>query len=303
MAGMISDAWAYAIDPAIREHFNLGFGRRPQLGPVLFNVQSSDNAYEEIFGSGALGVDAWDNYENAGVPSEADFNQWYKATFTHREYPLIVGIERKLYADAQFANIFNIAEKIGDSAALKREVDASSVFNNAFTSAFAGPDGVELCDAAHPASAHDASTTQSNILALALTETNLATARRTMMAFKDDKNNLLSVTPDLLIVPPELEDTALKLVRSQLEPGTANNAINPNAGRFRVLPWHYLTDSDAWFLVDSNRMRQSLRWFDREPVQIKPMVEDKTLRARWIGYMRYSYGWTDWRWVLGSNPA
>lgn len=303
MAGLISDAWAYAIDPGIREHFELGFGRRPQLGPVLFNVMQSSNAYEEIFGSGALGIDAWENYEQSGVPSEADFDQWYKKTFTHKEYPLIVGIQRKLYADAQFANIFNIAQKIGDSAALKRETDAASVFNNAFSSSYTGPDGVSLCNDSHPHNPNATGDTQDNYLTTALTKDGLADAREAMMAFTDDKNNLVSATPDVLLVPPELEDTALELVRSQLDPASANNTINPMAGRFRVLTWHYLTDSNAWFLIDSNLMRQSLMWFDREPVQINPMVEDKTLRARWIGYMRYSYGWTDWRWIIGSNPS
>ena len=27
------------------------------------------------------------------------------------------------------------------------------------------------------------------------------------------------------------------------------------------------------------------------------------LESRWRGYMRYSYGWKDWRWLYGNNPS
>jgi len=30
-------------------------------------------------------------------------------------------------------------------------------------------------------------------------------------------------------------------------------------------------------------------------------TSDYTLEARFRGYMRYSYGWSDWRWVYGHT--
>ena len=75
------------------------------------------------------------------------------------------------------------------------------------------------------------------------------------------------------------------------------------AGRFQVQPWHYLTDSNAWFMADTALMAQSLDWFNRVPLSVTPKVEDKTIRATWIAYMRYSLGWSDYRWVYGNNPS
>lgn len=300
---LISENWADALDPIVRKWFQQGFARRTSLLPMLFNVQGSQRAYEQTSGVGAVGIDAWENFENTGTVSEVDFDQGYKTTFTHKEYPLKMGIRRKLLEDNNFAEIMNIPTKLGDSAALKREVDAASVFNNAFSTSFLGADGVPLVDDSHPYSPMKTGTTQDNEFTLALTKDNVGTIREAMMAFTDDNGNKVAVMPNMLLVPPALEDEALVIARSLNDPTNANNAINPQAGRWMVQPWHYLTDSNAWFMIDSMLMKMSLEWFDRVPLGINPMVEDKTISAHWIAYMRYSFGWSDWRWIAGSNPS
>lgn len=298
-----STAWANALDPTIAKWFEQGFQRRPSVLSTLYNVQSSESNDEEVASAGAVGIDAWDVYEMAGNVGHADFDQGYKKTYTHKEYPLEVVIKRKLYEDSKFSQIFRIAERMGDSAALKRETDAASTFNNAFSDTFAGADSVGLCSTAHPDSPHKTDSTQSNEGTYTLTKDNVSTVREAMMAFTDDNNNIVAVSPDMLLVPPELEDEALVIAGSLLDPTTANNAINPQSNRFTVLTWHYLTDANAWFMIDSNLMRMSLDWWNRVPLTIRPKVEDKTIAATWIAYMRYSYGWSDWRWVYGNNPS
>jgi phage major head subunit gpT-like protein len=282
---IISDAWADALDPIVRYWFEQGFARRRAVAPALFNMQTSARAYEELSGIGAIGIDMWEQYENSGEVAQADFDQAYKTTLTHKEYPLEVTVQRKFLADNQFPQITNMAMRMGDSAALKREVDAASVLNNAFdVTNFPGADAQSLCDGAHPFSPAKTGSTQSNTFTLALNKTNVGTIREAMMAFTDDNGNIVAVTPDMLVVPPELEDEAL-------------------GSRFSVLVWHYLTDANAWFMVDSMLASQGLYWFDREPLTIVPKVEDKTIKATWIAYMRYIYGWSDWRWIAGSNPS
>jgi hypothetical protein len=300
---LISENWAYALDPAVRFWFEQGFGRRAPLLPMLFNEQGSATATEQASSVGAIAPDAWDNYEASGKVSSVDFDQEYKKTFTHKEYPLELPIERKLIDDNQHQQVFNMALRLGDSAALKREIDAASVFNNAFSTSYLGADGVPLCDDSHPLSPVKTSVTQDNEFTLALTKDNVATIREAMMAFTDDNGQKVAVTPNMLLVPPALEDEGLVIAKSLNDPATGNNAINPQAGRWTVQPWHYLTDSNAWFMIDSILMKMSLIWFNRVPLSILPKVEDKTLRATWIAYMRYSFGWSDWRWIAGSNPS
>lgn len=300
---MISEGWGNALDLTIAYWFEQGYARRASLIPSLFNVQMSNSSDEEAVGIGAVGTDAWDNYENAGQVSHADFDQGYKKTYTHKEYPMLLRIKRKLYEDSKYPQIFQMARRLGDSARVKQEKDAASVFNNAFDDNVAGADAVGLCSTAHPASPDNTGSTQSNEGTYALTKDNVATVREAMMAFEDDRGNIVAVTPDTLLVPPELEDEALVIAGSLLDPTTATNALNPQSGRFSVLTWHYLTDSNAWFMVDSSLMQMSLDWWNRVPLQIRPYTQDNTIDLAWIAYMRYSYGWSDWRWVYGNNPS
>jgi len=204
--------------------------------------------------------------------------------------------------DAKYAQIQQYTQQLGDSAALKREVDAASVFNAAFTAATGG-DGVALCSDSHPASPHKTSVTQDNNFALALTAANVETVRQAMMSFTDDAANMVGVYPNLLLVPPELENEAANITQAVGLTGSADNDINPQNGRFQFVTWHYLTDANAWFMIDRNLMQQSLFWFERVAPDIYPKNEDDTIFATWIARMRYSFGWRDWRWIAGSNPG
>jgi phage major head subunit gpT-like protein len=301
---MINSAnWADLLDVPVRFRFDQAFNRRPSLIETLFNVQGSTTETEELSGVGAVGIEAWDTFEAGGGVGTADFDQGYKKTYTHKEYPLEMVIRRKLLDDGNFAQVFRIVERVGDSARVKRENDAASVFNNAFSASYLGADGVALCSDSHPLSPQKLDKTQDNNFALSLNKANVRTVRETMMAYTDDNQNKMAVTPNLLLVPPQLEDDAIEIVNSVLNPDTGTNAANPQFQRFTVQVWHYLTDSNAWFMIDSMLMKQALDWFNRVPLSVVPKVEDKTLSATWIAYMRYSFGFSDWRWVAGSNPS
>lgn len=308
----VSAHWATLLDPALTRAFYIGFsdgGRRASMIPELYDVRRSSRASETYQGVGVLSTNAW-NFEDSGRVQYEDIAKGYPKTFTHVEFAKGIMVQRKLVDDNQTQIVFDSARGLGDSAYRKREKGAASVFNNAFTDtgtnddgqAIAGPDGVGLVSTAHPLNA-ETSTTQSNEGTAALSAANLGAARRAMHEFTDDSGDIMDNMADLLLVPPELEDTALELTQSQLAPESGNNAINPQRGRFQVKVWHYLTDPNAWFLIDSSRMRQALIWYDRIPLEFAREEDFETLFAKWRAYMRYSYGWVDWSWIWGSNPS
>jgi len=123
------------------------------------------------------------------------------------------------------------------------------------------------------------------------------------MKFTDDRGDILNVMPDLLMVPPELEDDALVINKSALDPASANNAINPNQGRLSTKVWYYLTDSNAWFMIDTARMKRDLIWYDRIPLEFGREEDFDTFEAKFRAYMRYSRNWRDYRWIYGQNPS
>lgn len=71
----------------------------------------------------------------------------------------------------------------------------------------------------------------------ALTEDNLAAARKSMRLLKNAKSQLLAMNPTTLVVGPSLETTAEKLLNSLL---LGNGESNINKGRYKLIVSPYL---------------------------------------------------------------
>jgi phage major head subunit gpT-like protein len=309
----VSQNWAELLTPQTTEAFMVGFtagGRRSSMIQSIFRMETSQRAFEEHIGVGQFGSDGW-NFEDVGRVQYDSVNKGYKSRFTHVEFAKGFEVERKLVDDNQFSVIFDRAENLGDSAFRQREKSAANLFANAFTDSgidkenfpIAGPDNVGLCSLVHPQSPTASSDTQANEGTLTLTKDNVALTRQLMLKFRDDRGDLLDVMGDTLLVPPELLDAGIEITRSQLDPDSANNAVNPQAGRYRLMEWHYLTDSNAWFMIDSPRMKRDLLWYERIPVEFGREGDFDTFIAKFRAYMRYSRYWRDWRWIFGQNPS
>lgn len=308
---------AWYATPMIEENFtaitNLAVGLRiifndqmssvNELGADLFSlydVQTSDGAVEYAQGVGGFG----DVPVYTGTLEYAAFELLYPKTFTHVEYALGTAVERKLIDDAMYGVINGRASKLGLAFDRKRYKDAASVFNNAASTVapYVGADGKALVAADHPLSPTNAGT-QSNAGSTALSYDAIIAAEQAGMAFTDSKGNPGDTIFDTLVVPLGLRQTAINLVGSELRPGTANNDMNTLRG-YNVFVSKYLTDSNNWFLVDSQKARQELLWFNRVmPEFTADPASDYNLVSKFRGYMRYSYGYVDWRWIYGSIVA
>ena len=312
---MIADHWSELVEPRLRRAFYIGFGqedRRQSVIPEVFNVQGSSMVDEKLFPIGGLASTGW-NFEDSGRVQYDEAVKGYEETLTHHEFAKGVIIERKLIDDNRIARAIAMVEALGDSAFRMREKAGANVLINAFSSATSetlddygtdatGADLVALCSTAHPRNPLD-STTDSNEGTLAISAANLSTTRQLMMDFVDMRGDLINAMPDLLLVPNELEDTARIAVGSAQDPDSANNAINPQNGRYRVVVWNYLTDANSWFLIDSGKMRNSLLWYDRIPLEFGREQDFDTFQAKFRAYSRFSLGWSDWRFIYGQNPS
>ena len=296
----VSEGFGYLLDPGLREVFWGEYNAIASLIPSLFNVQGSDKAVEYDLGIGDMSD--FENFSNIGRVQYDTPEQLWRVSYTHTEYAKGFQIERKLYEDNLYSVMNDRAVDLGRSAWRTREKKGASMFNNA--TATAGYDGVALVSNSHPLSPSNA-TTQDNYFALALSSANLSTVRLAMMKFTDDRGNLANVMPDLLLVPPELEETAWQIVENptRYQPGSANLTAEFHQGRYQILPWNQLTDTNRWFLIDSRLMRRFVKWYDRVPLEFANIEDFDTLVAKWRAYMRFSFGWSDWRWIAGSEPS
>lgn len=286
--------------PAIYHHFDLGMTDVPAMRSELFNVQDSSLAEERGTGMGGMSPDAWEQYRKSGIKGELEMDQLYTQSYVHVEYPVRLPIEKKLVLNDQYRLINSLIQKAGLSAAEKMENDAASLLNNAFSSSYLWSDGKALCATDHPQSKHKSAGSYGNKGTTALSKASVAATRLLMARFKNDKGSLLGLMPDELWVPPELEDTALEIANSVLDPASANNAINAQRGRYRVRTLARLSDTTNWFMAAGPWRRRVANWYNREALQVM-LVEENTTHVVYELKLHYSFGADDWRWIYGHE--
>ena len=293
-----SENFGYLLDPGLRKIFMDEFMSPDSVMDQLYGVENSTKAVEYDYGVGGLG----DLEEFTGTIGYGDFSGQYRTSYSHKEWCKGIKIERKLVDDDQYSIINKRPSTLALVTKRTREKHAASVFNNAFnTTVFAGGDGLALCASAHT---HvGTAVTQDNTLSSALSLTSLATARLNMRNFTDETDNLINVAGDLLLVPPELEQTAWEITQSAQEVGTANNTANFWKGRYRVIVWDFLSDTNNWFLIDSKYAKLFLKWFNRINPEFNKDKDFDTYVSKWSTYSRYTYGFSDWKWLIGSNVS
>lgn len=112
-------------------------------------------------------------------------------------------------------------------------------------------DGQYFFDTDHPTDL-DATGTQSNYesTGFALTQANFITARTRMMGFKGENGRPLGILPNLLVVPPALENAAHLIVTAAYGSSGASNTTLGQA-RVEVVPELSALSDTAWYLFDT----------------------------------------------------
>jgi hypothetical protein len=193
------------------------------------------------------------------------------------------------------------------SMANTKEVKGADVLNNAFSSSFTGGDGVSLINTAHPLAGGGSAANRATTMA-DLNETSLEDALIDISTFTDDRGLTISVQATKLVVPPQLVFVADRILNSDGRTGTADNDINSikNTG---VIPGgytvnHYLNDPDAFFLLTSvTESGEGLKMFQRTAMETSMEPDFSTGNIRYKARERYSFGFSDWRGVYGSQGA
>src|ERR1700740_678875 len=224
----------------------------------------------------------------------------------HIEVGLGYAITRKALDDNLYKSQFH-PSNLGllESFQQTKEIYAANVFNTATTYNNAiGGDGVALCSTAHPIDGG----TYANTPAVQ-TDLNEATLLNAMIGirtnFRDQAGLKVFARGRKLIVPPQLEPVAIRLTKTELRPGTADNDVNAIVSTAGGLPEGYmvmdfLTSPYAWFLLTNI---DGLAYMERIKFETDMQVDFVTDNLLVKGYTRYSMGYYNWRSLFGSFPT
>jgi len=222
----------------------------------------------------------------------------------HTEIALGYAITRKAIDDNLYKTQF-MPSNLGliESFQQTKEIYGANVLNTATTyNAAVGGDGKALVASDHPIDGG----TVSNYSTVELNESTLLNAMIAIRTnFKDQAGLKVFARGRKLIVPPQLEPVAIRLTKTELRPGTADNDVNAIMLTAGGLPEGYmvndfLTDTNNWFLLTNI---DGLSYMERVKFESDMQVDFVTDNLLVKGYERYSFGYYNWRAIYGSLPS
>jgi hypothetical protein len=224
----------------------------------------------------------------------------------HLEIALGYAITRKAIDDNLYKTQFH-PSNLGliESFQQTKEIYGANILNTATTyDSTIGGDGVSLCSTSHPIDGGLVANKPSVDVDL-----NEATLLNAMIGirtnFKDQAGLKVFARGRKLIVAPQNEPVAIRLTKTELRPGTADNDVNAILTTAGGLPEGYmvndfLTSAFPWYLLTNI---DGLSYMQRIKFETDMQVDFVTDNLLVKGYERYSFSYYNWRAIWGSFPT
>jgi hypothetical protein len=291
------------LEPGLNALFGLEYNRYENEHEEIFDTETSERAFEEevmLSGFGEAPV------KGEGSSVSYDYAQeTFTARYSHETIALAFSLTEEAIEDNLYDTLSSrYTRALARSMSQTKQIKAANVLNNGFNSSFPGGDGKELFATNHPTlTAGDQANEPTT--AADLNETSLENAMIDISQFKDERGLKVNVQARKLIVPPQLQFVADRLLNTQLRVATSDNDINAlkNMG---MLPDgyvvnHFLTDTDAFFIKTDSP--NGMKHFVRSPIKTGMEGDFETGNVRYKARERYSFGFSDWRGMYGSPGA
>ena len=269
---------------------------RPMVSDTIFNMRTSSQYQEDIVTAGGGGI-LPQKLEGAALEYD-EFNEGFRKTFTHLDYGGANRLTRNLLRDDLSGMVEEIASEKARQARATQETIRANHFNNGFSSSYTGPDGIQLFSTAHVR--EDGSIYANTLVSQAdLSMTSLEQAEIDFSDIRDGGGKRVVVAPKWLLVPKENRFKAHKLLKSEHNPEDDTNAVNPQVEvGLSPLVWHYLTDTDAWYLM-ADKDEHRLIVYEREALWTDYAWDFDTKDYKFSLMFAESSGWSDPRGVFG----
>jgi len=282
--------------------FGMEYDRYPEQWRSLYSTEQSMKAFEEdvqMIGFGAAPTKA----EGAMINYDSG-REGFVSRYVHETVALAFAITEEAEEDGLYGSLgAKYARALARSMQHTKEIKGANIFNNATTTSVGG-DGQALMNGSHPLGGGG---TASNILATPadLSETSLETLLVQISQAVDDRSIPIALSGRKLAVPPGLIFIAERIIKSNLRPGTADNDINAmrNMGMIPegVVVNQRFTNPDQYFILTD--CPDGMKHFVRSPIKKAVEGDFESGNLRYKCRERYSFGFTDWRGVYGSEGA
>ena len=294
---------AKELEPGLNALFGMEYDRYENEHAEIFETESSDRAFEEetlIVGFGNAKVKAEGNAVEFDSASEG-----FTARYSHETIALAFALTEEAIEDNLYDRLgARYTKALARSMANTKQIKAAAVLNNAFSTT--GGDGKSLIavNTSHPLAGGGTFSNRPSTYT-DLNETSLEDALISVSTFTDDKSMILALQGKKLIIPPQLQFVADRLLQTPGRVGTSDNDINAIRNMGMVPEGysvnHFLTDNDAWFLLTD--CPDGFKHFERSPLSTSMEGDFDTGNVRFKARERYSFGFSNPRAVFASQGA
>ena len=289
--------------PGLNALFGMEYARYDDEHTDIYETESSSRSFEEEVK--LSGFDAAPVKDEGDAISYDAAQESFTARYNHETIAMGFAITEEAMEDNLYDSLSaRYTKALARAMAHTKQVKAVVPLNNGFTTAYSSGDGVALFSTSHPLVSGG---TNSNTQATAadLNETSLEAAVIQIGKWTDERGLMIAARPESLVIPPDLQFVAARVMQSELRPGTADNDINA-VGSMGVVPGgtvvnHYLTDTDAWFLLTD--IPNGLKHFNRVALETSMDGDFDTGNVRYKARERYSFGVSDPLGIWGSPGA
>lgn len=266
----------------------------------MYDVMSSDRAYEEFYGVGALG----DLQRFNGTLEYGDIPPGYLVRIEPAEFALGLEIERKFWNNNLSGILKDYAGQLRQSSHRTKEKYACKGYARLNSAAFdfitLNEEGVAVASTAHTTKADGVSTASgfSNLGTSAFSASAVEATRILANGFKNLNGERAYVDMDTLIVPDHLAQKAFELNSTPRGLDTAAGNENFQYKRWNVIVWKSLGDysSSNWIMCDSKIMKKYAKWINHVPDELTTTVDFETKRIKHSVYNSFGYGFKGWQW-------
>ncbi len=269
----------------------------------IYKVGKSNKAYEVDVQVEGMGL--------ASAKNEADditmdsFRQAFAPKYVHVAYAKGFQISREARDDNQYGLYTKGARMLARCMNITKEVRSHVLLNTAFStdSAMTGGDALAMCSTVHVSGPSGG--TYSNRLAVDadFSQASLEDMLKLIMRATDDRGLVMPLMPKKLVGHTDNKFEFERVMHSDLQSDTAENAKNVVKGTFSeiVLSPFLTSDVDAWFILTD--AEDGLQYIDRTPLEFKEDEAFLNEVTRYKAYMRFVTGYSNPRGIYGSSGA
>jgi len=279
--------------PGLNALFGMEYKTYGEEHKEIYETETSERSFEEetkLAGFSAAPV----KNEGAAIAYDNAQEAW-TARYNHETIAMGFSITEEAIEDNLYDSLAaRYTKSLARAMAFTKQVKAASILNNGFNASFTYGDGQALFSTAHPLVSGG---TNSNRPATAadLNETSLEAAVIQIAGWTDERGLLIAAKPRKLIVPPQLQFVATRLLETSLRVGTTDNDVNAIKTNGSIPEGytvnHFLTDTNAWFLKTD--VPNGLKHFVRVPLATSMDPDFDTGNSRYKARERYSFGCSD----------